>query len=338
MVYEWNVLRVVACLSIVLLHATTQTEIENGVYSNLNYQFFRVILCYATPTFVLLSIIILAERYKDVLPRNFLTNRFKYVYLPFLSFSLIYAAISKINNSEINIYEIIFRNVIYGDFPGWFVLTIIQLYLIFWVIKKFKLSGVWIVPVMVFSGLLYLTWLNKTYSAFVVENSAFFRMFFLAWILYFAVAYCIGTYYESISHYLLKYRYITILLVIFSIILMYVNYTNGITNLNSRRIDIVLLVVSMTLTIIAFGQKMPRWKIVNFISKYAFGIYLVHRIVQQYIAPYTAQFDYILIQVVSLFILSTIGSVIAIKIVSLMPFSEFIVGKIKYHEKKERLS
>ncbi|WP_277815935.1 MULTISPECIES: hypothetical protein [Lysinibacillus] len=39
MVYEWNVLRAIACISIVLLHVTTNMEIINGYIDNPYYQF-----------------------------------------------------------------------------------------------------------------------------------------------------------------------------------------------------------------------------------------------------------------------------------------------------------
>ena len=46
MVYEWNAVRVMACLSIVLLHATTNIEIMNGYIEQPYYQFLDY--CYVS--------------------------------------------------------------------------------------------------------------------------------------------------------------------------------------------------------------------------------------------------------------------------------------------------
>ena len=80
-VKEWNLLRVVACLSIVLLHCTTQIGKNVGYPDIENYHFYRMLLCYATPTFIVLSEIILANRYPSILPQNFWMKRIKYIFI-----------------------------------------------------------------------------------------------------------------------------------------------------------------------------------------------------------------------------------------------------------------
>ena len=92
MVYEWNALRAIACLSIVLLHATTNIEIINGFIDQPFYQFFRLLLCAATPIFILLSILILANRYQHQLPTHFLWHRFQFIVMPFIAAGILYAA------------------------------------------------------------------------------------------------------------------------------------------------------------------------------------------------------------------------------------------------------
>ena len=89
MVKEWNLLRAVACLSVVLLHSTTQMGILLGGLQANYYDLFRIGLCYATPAFIVLSEIILANRYSLKVPSGFFIKRFKYIYIPFLVFSVI---------------------------------------------------------------------------------------------------------------------------------------------------------------------------------------------------------------------------------------------------------
>lgn len=181
---------------------------------------------------------------------------------------------------------------------------------------------------MFFVGLLSLTFVNKIYIADPTLK-AIFRMIFLTWLAYFAIGYLLGKYYDLIITFLTKYRYITLLLVLFSIGIIAINFINGNHSPNSRRLDIFPLVLSMSLMILAFGNIMPRLRLIDFISKYAFGIYLLHRLVQFYIAPYSAKFNSLFGQVGSLFIISLLICIIIIKLISYLPFSEFMIGKIK---------
>ena len=88
MIYEWNLLRTIACMSIVFLHSTTFVSYYYSLPDVDLYHLLRIILCFATPTFVLLSEIILANKYKHRIPGNFFSTRFKYIFLPFVSFAL----------------------------------------------------------------------------------------------------------------------------------------------------------------------------------------------------------------------------------------------------------
>ncbi|RDW15362.1 acyltransferase [Oceanobacillus chungangensis] len=328
MIHEWNVLRVAACLSIVLLHSTTEIILINGNIDNDLFQLFRVLLAYATPTFVLLSIIIIANRYKDKTPANFLKSRFKFILLPFVFFAFIYALNGELNYPNYNLTGKLLKNIFIGDFTGWFVLAIFQLYLIFWLIKKTNVSTIWLIPSMFFVGLLFLTFVNNVHIA-NPDLKAVFRIIFPTWLAYFAVAYLIGKYYNIVIDYLIKYRYITILLVLVSIGIIAINFSSGNTSGGSRRLDLLPFVISMTLMILAFGKIMPRVRLIDFISNYAFGIYLLHRLVQFYIAPYTAKFSSLTGQIGSLFIISLLICILIIRLVSYLPFSAFMIGKIR---------
>ncbi|WP_375803831.1 acyltransferase family protein, partial [Staphylococcus aureus] len=76
MIKEWDLLRAIACLSIVTLHTTTWMTFHNEFYAeHTTLHFIRILLCFATPTFIVLSIIILAHKYPNQLPSNFWSKR-----------------------------------------------------------------------------------------------------------------------------------------------------------------------------------------------------------------------------------------------------------------------
>ncbi|WP_370042711.1 acyltransferase family protein [Lysinibacillus sp. RC79] len=325
MVYEWNVLRAIACLSIVLLHATTNTETMNGYIENPYYQFFRLLLCFATPTFILLSIIILAKRYQAELPPKFLWRRLQFVYIPFVVAGILYAANATLHYDE-SFWDALYRHIILGDFSGWFVVTIFQLYILFFIIKKYQLSSVWLTPMLFTLGILYRTLVNLNVD-FIIENANLIRLLFVGWLPYFVIAYLIGTYYQWVASNIIKYKFATLVLVILSASILAINYYLGATEITSKRLDMMLLIISITLCILAFGQIVPKLKIINLVSQYSFGIFLIHWLVQEYLVPYTAQIPSTFLQVLTLFLSSLIVCIFIIKIISFLPYSAYLIGK-----------
>ncbi|PKU53154.1 biofilm PIA synthesis protein icaC [Lysinibacillus fusiformis] len=325
MVYEWNVLRVVACLSIVLLHATTNIESINGYMDQPYYQFFRLLLCFATPTFILLSILILAKRYQHQLPPHFIGRRFQFIVIPFIAAGMLYAANAALHYDE-SFWEALYRHIILGDFSGWFVMTIFQLYILFYIGKKYQVSSLWFTPIMFLLGIFYMTLANANIDYFI-QNEHFMRLLFVGWLPYFALAYIIGSHYEKIAHYLVQYKYFTIIAVILAMAILYINYYLGAQQITSRRIDIMLFVLAMAFCILAFAQVLPKLPFIPILSRYSFGIFLIHWLIQEYLAPYSALLPTTALQVISLFLSSLLVCMLLIKIISFIPFSAYLIGK-----------
>jgi len=325
MVYEWNAVRVMACLSIVLLHATTNIEIMNGYIEQPYYQFFRLLLCFATPTFILLSILILAKRYQHQLPPHFLWRRFQFIVIPFVAAGILYAANAAFHYDE-SFWNALYRHIVLGDFSGWFVMTIFQLYILFFLVKKFQLSSIWFTPIMFLLGIFYTTLANVKIDYFI-QNEHFMRLLFVGWLPYFALAYMMGSHYEKIAHYLVRYKFFTVLAVLLAMAILYTNYYLGAQQITSRRIDMMLFVLAMTFCILTFAQILPKLPFIPILSRYSFGIFLIHWLIQEYIAPYSALLPTPFLQVTSLFLSSLLVCMLLIKIISFIPFSAYLIGK-----------
>ncbi|WP_071460850.1 acyltransferase family protein [Bacillus massilinigeriensis] len=329
MIKEWNLLRAIACSSVLLLHALTQTSRIVGHPQLDVYHFSRIILSFATPTFIILSIIILANRYSTGLPENFWAGRIKYIYLPFVFFGIIDALVRKYFNVNLIIDHKILDNILTGKYEGWFVLVIFQFYFLFYLVIRFKPSMKWLFPV----SLLIMGWyLYKIRGEFPSLNGLDYllKISFLAWFGYFTAAFLIGKHYSYLAEKLFKYRWATILLAAGAIGMMYISYRYGYVEISSRRIDLFPLVIALSALILAWGQRLPQSRIVNVISNYSFGIYLLHWQVQRFLSPYTAEFtSSYLIQVGVLFVSSLLISILIIKIVSLLPFGAYLVGRVR---------
>lgn len=332
MIKEWDLLRAIACLSIVMLHTTTWILSLTEPVENEIYTFLRLILCFATPTFILLSIIILANRYPDQLPKKFWSSRILYIYLPFVAFSAI-DAFNRMNQYK-GFGEYFYNNVVYGRFTGWFILVIFQLYLLYWFVTKVKWSR-WIVfPLAIIVSYVHfeqLVFSEEFYSMYAIE----LRISATIWLMYFVFAYFVGRYYKVLAPWLLKGRYVLLLFVAAAIYYLFDRFETVGIIVESRTIYLVPTVITLTLAILAWGQLIPKFKTVDLISRYAFAIYLGHWQVMFYVAkPIVETFDEVYIQIPLIFLSAITVSILFAYAMQFIPGGQFVVGKIKRQRKK----
>ncbi|WP_163144084.1 acyltransferase family protein [Bacillus sp. 22-7] len=329
MIKEWNLLRVVACLSIVLLHSTTQTARVVGYPQIEHYNLYRVFLTYATPAFIVLSVIILANRYANGLPEGFWSGRIKWILAPFLFFAVIDALVSNYLNPNVMVDLKIFDNIFTGNFVGWFIIVIFQFYLLHYIITKFKISLIWLFPVSIGVMIWYST-IIKNPPEFMDGYTHMLKLPFLAWFGYFTAAFIIGKHYKIIAEKLYKHRWLTLVYLAISLYIVYLSYESGIIVVNSRRLDLFPLVLSVCAVVLAWGQVIPKFNIITVISNYSFGIYLLHWQIQRFAAPYLANyFQHTSTRVLALFAVSLLLSLAIIKLFSMVSIGEFIIGKVK---------
>jgi membrane-bound acyltransferase YfiQ involved in biofilm formation len=328
MIKEWNLLRTIACLSIVFLHSTSQVGLATGFPKTEYYQLLRTILCYATPTFVVLSEIILANRYPDKLPDKFWTKRLKWIFAPYISFAIVDALISYKMNPNFDLSQKILKNVFLGEFEGYFVLIIFQFYILHYFVTKYRISMNWLVPISILAMVFHFKILEGNIG-FVKEHIALFKIPFTAWFAYFTIAYVIGRNYKKMSRAFLKYKWHTLIGLVLSLCVIFVLFKAGYTSVGSRRIDLLPLTITLSVSIMAWGQLLPNYKIINTISNYSFGIYLVHWQVQRYFgADIAGLFDNTFTRVLGVFFISLSLSMLIIYIISKLPFGTYVVGNV----------
>lgn len=337
MIKEWDMLRVMACLSILLLHVSSWIIMTVGhAPENEMYIFLRIALCFATPTFIVLSILILANRYREQVPTGFWPSRLKYVFVPFLVWAFVDALLVESIYRKGLLWEKYIDNVLYGGFTGWFVVVIMQLYAVFALMKRFKWSPAWFLPMCVVVSLVHHTVILLPYP-FFEDNMHIMRLFFTGWLGYFALAYLIGMYYSQIAVLAKKYRIATIFLVLLSGVYLYIRMYLGDTEVHSRRLDLVPLVASIVLFVIAWGQSIPYVAPIRIISKYAFMIYLMHWQVLRFSTGWFVEhFSNTLVRVPLLVLWTLLVCIVMTKLISMLPFSQWIVGKIKNKNSKTK--
>lgn len=330
MIKEWDLLRVVACLSILLLHTSSWIIMEVGVEPEQSfYLFLRIALCYATPTFILLSILILANRYQVKIPNNFWPNRIQYIFLPYLMWAILDSVIVELIYHNCLVWEKFVSNVVYGGFVGWFVVVMMQLYVVFVLMKRFKWSMAWFLPLCVLIMLIHHSLIALPYP-FFEENDLMLRLLFTGWLGYFAIAYAMGVYYTQIAALAKKYRYAMVVLFVLSAVFLYIRLQLGYTETHSRRLDLIPLVISIALLVIAWGQSLPYTKTVQLLSRYAFMIYLIHwEVLRISTGWFVDHFNSTLVRVPLLMLWALIVCITVTKLISMLPFSKFVIGRIK---------
>src|SRR5699024_1571354 len=119
--------RGVAALTVVTIHALSRM---NRLTPEVDLFPVLLPLMYATPVFVFISEYLFSRSYPEGLPEGFYRRRFKYLVLPYLSMGIAYAVYDNWDTSVLEIARAAAANILLGQFVGYFVLVIVQFYLL----------------------------------------------------------------------------------------------------------------------------------------------------------------------------------------------------------------
>ncbi|MDQ0482534.1 acyltransferase family protein [Guptibacillus hwajinpoensis] len=339
---EVFLLRSMACLGIVFLHSFARSFLETNVIVNS----MNLLFTFATPTFVFISIFILARSYKDQLPTNFWGKRVKFVLFPYLLFGTFYAgskglevALSSDTSVMGAFWYFLWRHILLGDYHGYFILIILQFYVLYYFfhshLKKWNPKVVLPVAFLITSA--YLGFFNfvppiQTPVGEYIWAKLYWIPFF-GWLFYFTLAYYCGRYYPEFVALLQKHsKFVLAGPVVTGSLCVYLFQIDVFGKISSKQIDLVFFTTSMIFFIYYVGMSIKRVPdFFVFISQYAFGIYLFH--------PLFMAFIYIglsliplslpaLIQVAIYAVVSVILSVIATFIMNKIPLGHYVSGKI----------
>ncbi|ADU30264.1 acyltransferase family protein [Evansella cellulosilytica] len=343
MVNEIFFLRSVACLSIVFIHAIAITLQSNHYsVSSFSYRFYdsmNILLYFGTPMFIFISIFLLSFSYRNKeMPKNFLNKRLKLIYVPFIIMAFFYSIPYMSSFSDWGVKFV--ANAVIGDFHGYFVLIIFQFYVIYLLVHKQlkKMSPFKVISFAFLVNIAYLSFFNYTeplsfpFAEYIWER--FYWVPFVGWIFYFAVGYYSGLYFEKVVSYVKKYKNIVLFgPLLSSFILLYLYHNEILVIHSSKRIDILLhtTIVAMFLFLIATKIKNNIPSFLLTISKYSFGIYLLHFfyiLALQYVLNLISVSLPISISIFALFSASIFLSIATIQFLNQWNFGQYIVGKV----------
>ena len=315
-----DLLRIIAILSVVMVHCSANFVYSNNVYEFAVGNFFDSISRFGVPIFAMVSgALMINKKAKDVLlsAKNILILTFIW--------SSIYAVLSCVVNPLIagkgfDFYNFVWALVL-GNYHMWYLYMLVGLYIITPFLSKFvnkgnkrlilfyiliSLSTSFIKPILV-----VLSGYSQSFTLLSDLIDKFNLGFFSGYISY----YLIGWYIVNIGFDKTLIRRIIYLLGVVSLtIVMLVTYiTKDYENMYSNEnIFVFLYSAAIFLFIyrlnIDFGEKSK--KIIVWLSKLSFGVYIVHPIIQSLVEYIFKGFKmpilYLIISVITIYIVTLI--------------------------------
>lgn len=316
--------RAVACLSITLLHCMLFLR-DSVPQAMLDYfDIVRVLLCFATPAFVMLSETLIARSYYQSLPEGFLGKRLKFIVAPFIAFAFVSELVKVFVVGEpFNVMRL--GSFLLGKYHGWFVIVIVQFYLMHMVIVKFKLSQLAIILLACFISYFHYKYVSPHI------HQANYKFVFTTWAAFFCCGYFIGRYYQQVSSFIKDNTPLITAIAILSIGISTANFIYDGKLVHSKLLENIPLTISLFGFLLLVGLYFgDRWW-VQTVSRSSYGIYLVHWPV---IVIYTTYLPMdsmsYLLSVPLLFAMTAVTSIVVVRSFNKVPLGHYIVGKDNY--------
>lgn len=341
---EINYVRAVAILAVVMIHtASFYTWFTKTHYINW-YFVYHQLTSFAVPSFICISGIVLTLKYKDkeLDYQNFLKNRMVNIIIPYLVANILYMIYTK--DIWTKPMEYIAQLIFTGQafFHLYFVIIIVQLYILYPVFRYITLkikSILWFVPLLLIQHYIYKSFNN----AFPFIAQYFRASFFMRWIFIFLIGCYIGQNYDLYKYYVSKYINGMIGFIGSFILYKVINYHYTVFYLKKARfweysqvetIDnmiYTLLIISLIVHFADYINKDIINNILQLLSKNSYGIYLYHMFVLRFFKYVIELYEVKVNNIIILLILAITLAVTVIftTVVNKIPFGYLIVGKNK---------
>lgn len=329
--YNYDIMRVLACIMIICMHAPMPNLNANGIILSIISYFTAPGLC----LFFVISGSLLLPIKTDT--TTFLKKRLGKVIMPTLVFTILYIILNCINGEQQNILRTICSIPFSAQGHGvlWFMYTLIGLYLVAPIISKWLDSAskrevelyllLWVIT-LCFPILKLFVGIN--------EGNTGVLYYFSGYIGYFILGYYLKKYPESIS---LKKLIIPDIIAIIAPIAFKVMHIE--IDFYSMFWYLSIFVALLCTTIYVLISKIKikkRGGIVELISNLSFGIYLIHIAVMRF---FIWELDFIIninnyiLQWITVVGLTFIISCSIAYVISLLPFGDYIIGYKKQNIK-----
>lgn len=288
---EIPIIRSIATLFIVCVHlSVSYTNSENNHNMTILAGYLSQIGRLGTPVFAVISAFLLTH---SVLKRGFDLNyfaksRFTKIFVPYIIWTtvyLYYLGVVEVNlDSNKNFISYYLFGT--GNYHLYFILTVLQFYILFPFLQKIKKGIPLLLTYLLFTFITILWQLNYEHISIDIPVIGTFitsRAFILNWISYFILGIIFAKYYEEINSLIKKYikLFLSAIVVVFISFLLFIDLDHFVTSSHPA----FLLYTPFFLIFLIYFYFLIRknkllMKTLTLIGNYSMGIYLVHPLVK----------------------------------------------------------
>lgn len=350
---EINFLRGFGVLAVIAIHTTGYfTEIKSYNTLVLLNLWTDIFSQFAVPLFIVISGFVLARNYRnDFSLTSFYKKRIRSIIPQYLIFSVLYTffnnwVVMQSNPLNTNL-SLILNNILHSNasYHLWFFLIIIQFYILYPILIKIYDFSKLIDKtefLIAFLLIIQLLWMVGIHT----HSFSFIKLNFMSFLFYFGL----GIYTcDHFDHLKKGFNRLTPLFLITSLALTFgssffivIGLTTGYSYYSIPpyffmgaelvypvlRISTFLLLFNLAASLV--GKRSILAKVVHRIGDYSFGIYLIHIFFNQYTIRILKNnnIDYNnWVYYPSLFIVTVVFSYLAVRLISYIPYSYYIVGR-----------
>lgn len=337
---EFIYLRTFLCLLIVLTHILTEFSIKNDIDNNQIHMLYliRMILIIGTPCFIILSQLLTTLNYNEQLKPKYLRSRMTYILVPYIIMGSFYSYSESLKTNHDFIKQFI-ENVVQGNWYGYFILIIIQFFLLNWVIYRINpriLYSKWSLFIAFIINTTYLYSYQNVEQVTDFVNHYYLlspQTFIVGWIFYYFFGSYVGYHYQSIKKFVNKNIAIVLFFTVVSYLLFKFIGTHDAWLVSSMDYRILLYCACAFLLLLNFSAQFETFMITTIeeISVFSFFIYLMHPIILEYMFEYTRIFQDKTLIFLPISLLFIVGSCLGIGIL-LKEFKifKYVMGKQPY--------
>lgn len=335
---EFDILRGLAIIFVVIIHTFGLVyHFNEGLDYLLTYGTIFTIAQSAVPIFLFISGYFLRFKYMNERSlKSIFRSRIKKIIPPYILFSVIYILYNNWKYQQnISVLEGLYKVLSFSaEFHFWFLGLIVFFYLFFPLIN-ICFERINKIKVLIGSFIFQLAWIILEiyiYNEFLFNPDLQIIIFFgkysiFSYIFYFVLGMYTAENYSEIKNKLIKKKYFFIAIIIFlpSVFVVFQSIMNlGYFKLLTLPISIPAILIFYVISLKLKKKKFS--EIFEFFGRYSYGIYYIHPLITSLIINLflIGTFFYLI-----LFYNVLLISSILIYFISLIPYSEFLIGKIR---------